>query len=97
MKKIILFSAVLSLFLLVSASITWAQIVTTQKGLTTAVFNLPQGKIKIYLPDDIRPGDQISGSIMAEPFGDKPKIILKNAAELNKVSVQIGTKRYSPA
>ena len=97
MRKINLFSAVLSLFLLVSASITWAQTITSQKGLTTTEFNLPQGKIKIYLPQDIRSGDQISGSIVAEPFGDKPKTILKNAAELNKVTVQIDTKRYSPA
>ena len=69
MRKPNLFSAVLSLFLLVTASITWAQTISSQKGLTTAEFNLPQGKIKVYLPHDISPGDMISGSIIAEPAG----------------------------
>ena len=73
MRKLYSFSAVLSLFLLVPASITRAQTISTQKGLTTAEFNLPRGKIKIYLPDDIRTGDIISGRIVTEPAGKSPK------------------------
>ena len=94
MRKTIIFSAVLSLFLLVPASITWAQKISSEKGLTTAVFEMPQGKIKIYLPDDIRPGDVISGALIIEPFGNNPTTISKNLIELNKTSVNINAKRY---
>jgi len=89
MKKNPLFSAVLSLFLLVPASITWAQTVTSQKGLTTAVFNLQQGKIMVYLPDDIRPGDRITGRVMAEPSGKNEKQIGENRAGLITCSLNL--------
>lgn len=82
MLKNPLLPAVLSLFLLVPASITWAQTVTSQKGLTTAVFTLQQGKIIVYLPDDIRPGDHISGRVVAEPFGKNEKQTEKNRSGL---------------
>lgn len=89
MRKPLLFSSVLSLFLLVPASITWAQTISTQKGLTTAVFNTPYGNLKIYLPDDIRPGDLISGTIVAEPSGKNMKQVQKNLSGLTKYSLNI--------
>ncbi|MBL0273480.1 MAG: hypothetical protein IPQ06_10510 [Chitinophagaceae bacterium] len=95
MRKIKIFSAVLSLFLLVPASIIWAQTISSQKGLTTAVFNLPQGNIKVYLPDDIRPGEQISGTVIAEPNGTNARQIEKNQAELVKYRVSIDGSKYS--
>ncbi len=94
MKKNKLLSAVLSLFLLVPASITWAQTVSSQKGLTTAVFKLQQGVIKIYLPDDIRPGDIISGRVIAEPVGKNAKQISNNLAELNSYSIHINNEKF---
>jgi len=97
MKKDLFLPAVLSLFLLVPASITWAQTITSQKGLTTAIFNLPQGMIKVYLPDDIRPGDRISGSLIAEPAGKNEKQALKNRAELNGYAVTICNTVFSAA
>lgn len=89
MRKLILFSAVLSLFLLVPASITWAQTVSSQKGLTTIVFNVTQGAVKVYLPDDIRPGDIISGTVSAEPAGKNAVQIGRNLAELRQYSLKI--------
>jgi len=38
-------------------------------GLRTAEFTLPQGKISVYLPEDIRAGDTITGTVVAEPSG----------------------------
>ena len=85
---------VLSLFLLVPASITWAQTISSQKGLTTAIFNTAAGNIKVYLPDDIRPGDNISGSIVAEPTGKNAKQIEKNFADLKKYSVSFNSEKF---
>ncbi|HRB40989.1 MAG TPA: hypothetical protein PKX86_09805, partial [Bacteroidia bacterium] len=65
MRKLLHFSALLSLFLLVPASIIWAQKISSEKGLTTATFNTPNGVIKVYLPDDIRQGDIISGTVVS--------------------------------
>lgn len=97
MKKNPVLSAVLSLFLLVPASITWAQTISSQKGLTTAVFNLQQGVITVYLPDDIRPGDHISGSMLVEPAGKNEKQIGMNRVELNAYSVRIYNQVFSAA
>lgn len=73
----------------------FAQTVSSQKGLTTAVFNLPAGIIKVYLPDDIRPGDMISGSVMAEPSGKSPKLSAKNLEELKKYTVEFNGQKIS--
>lgn len=94
MRKTIIFSAVLSLFLLVPASITRAQVISSQKGLTTAVFNLPQGNIKVYLPDDIRPGDIISGRILIEPAGNNAKQIEKNVTVLHSYSIGLNNEKF---
>jgi hypothetical protein len=69
---------VLSLFLLVIASKTRAQTISSQKGLTTAVFPTQYGDIKVFLPDDDRPGDVKSGTVVAEPIGN-------NAWQTNKI------------
>ncbi len=75
----------------------FAQTVSSQKGLTTAVFNLPAGIIKVYLPDDIRPGDMISGSVLAEPFGKNGKQTAKNLAELKKYAVEFNGQKIPVA
>ena len=87
MRKSNFFSTVLFLFLLVPASITRAQTITSQKGLTTAIFPTQHGNVKVYLPDDIRPGDIISGTVMLEPLGKNAKQIEKNLSELVKYTV----------
>lgn len=92
MKKNKLPVAVLSLFLLVPPLINFAQTVSSQKGLTTVVFNLQQGIIRVYLPDDIRPGENISGRIVAEPVGKNAKQRRSNLAELNHFSISIYNK-----
>ncbi len=51
--------AVFILLLLIHGLLTGAQTLTVQKGLSTVEFNHPSGKVKVYLPDDIRVGDII--------------------------------------
>lgn len=95
MRKLSFFSAVFSLFLLVPASIIWAQTISSQKGLTTAVFPTQYGSVKVLLPDDVRPGEMISGTVIAEPKGNNPRQIEKNLAELMKFSVSVDGNKYA--
>jgi hypothetical protein len=78
MRNSVILFVVLTLFLLQPASITWAQTISSQKGLTTAIFPTYMGKITIYLPDDIRPGEAVSGSIIIEPSGKSEKQKMEN-------------------
>ncbi|MFN8289470.1 MAG: hypothetical protein U0U70_04390 [Chitinophagaceae bacterium] len=90
MRKNCLFHAVLSLFLLVPASITWAQTTTSVKGLKIIDLNLPQGRIRLYLPEDTRPGDRISGSVQLEPAGTTEKQRQRSLDDLLKRELKIG-------
>lgn len=94
MRKLLHFSALLSLFLLVPASIIWAQKISSEKGLTTATFNTPIGVVKVYLPDDIRQGDIISGTVVSEPSGNNARQKEKNLAELKKYSINFNDEKF---
>jgi hypothetical protein len=87
--------SVFILFLLVPASITSAQTISSQKGLTTAVFPTQYGNVKVFVPDDVRPGDVISGTVIAEPKGNNVRQTEKNLAELVKFSVSIDGNKYA--
>ncbi|MBL0336405.1 MAG: hypothetical protein IPP73_14135 [Chitinophagaceae bacterium] len=50
-----------------------SQTISSQKGLTTILFQLPEGSVSVRLPQDIRPGDQISGQVKLEPAGNNEK------------------------
>jgi hypothetical protein len=80
------------LFLFISLN-DYSQNISTQKGLTTAVFNLQPGVIKIFLPEDIRPGETISGTIQVLPNGKNEKQMMKNLEALKKYSVDIDGQR----
>ena len=42
-------------------------------GLNTTIFATPRGKIRVNLPDDMAPGDTLSGTVIAEPQGKDDK------------------------
>lgn len=63
-------------------------------GARLWTFNLPPGSLKLYLPDDMRAGDTISGTVSAEPKGKDEKEKRKNASELNGLVVQFVTQRW---
>ncbi len=94
MRKKNFFSALFILFLLVSASITCAQKISSQKGLTTAIFSNTAGIIRIYLPENIQPGDMISGRIIPEPNGKNGKQVEKNLDALKGYTISFNNDKF---
>lgn len=43
--------------------------VISRGGANEVDFNRPQGRVRVWLPDDMAAGDTISGSVIAEPTG----------------------------
>ncbi|MEO7924494.1 MAG: hypothetical protein ABIR30_12510 [Chitinophagaceae bacterium] len=93
------FFSVLSLFLLVPASITWAQTVSVtgnvyEKNTIKNSFTTPHGIIKTILPDDMATGDIITGTVLYEPAGNSPKKKKANLEQLTKYvfSLENGTR-----
>lgn len=69
----------------------------TAGGLTTVTFLVDPGRIKVYLPDDMRAGDTISGTVIAEPNGKTKEEQTANQAELKKFGIRlIGTMDEKP-
>lgn len=95
MKRIFILAVLLS-GVLFFAPDTNAQTISSQKGLTTAVFYTPRGNISIYLPDDIRMGDVISGRVKTEALGKNAKQVSKNLSELLQHSLLIDGEQVKP-
>ncbi len=57
------------------------------------VFDLPQAKITVYLPDDIVAGDTISGTVLAEPKPGYVQDNSPNSETLTGVVVDLGDKQ----
>jgi hypothetical protein len=97
--------SVLSLFLLVPASITRAQTayltgtVSIEQDYRNIKFNTPQGNVKVLLPGDIRSSGQgsvtLSGTVIAEPTGKTEKEKSSNLKALQKMLLSIGGKNIS--
>lgn len=94
MRKSYLLYVFIAFFLLTILT-TRAQTISSQKGLTTAVFKTSSGNIKVYLPDDIRQGDVISGRVVAEPEGRNEKQIARNLAELTKYAIRLNGEKFT--
>jgi hypothetical protein len=97
MRKLLSLIVVVNLLLLLPASNTRAQTISSQKGLTTAVFPTQYGDVKVFLPVDVRSGDMISGTVVAEPKGNNARQIEKNLAELVKFNISIDGNKYAYA
>jgi hypothetical protein len=63
--------------------------VKTSGGLTVVTFTVRPGTIKVNLPDDIRAGDTISGTVIAEPNGTTKEERGANQTELNKFGIRL--------
>ncbi len=86
------FFTVLSLFLLVPASITWAQMVSVsgnvyEKNTVKNSFKTSQGIITTFLPDDMAADDVISGTVLYEPAGSNRKKKNDNLQQLVKYTL----------
>src|SRR5688500_5588560 len=93
---------VLLLLLLVISFSATAQVTKTitgtvshERGQKKLNFETPNGKVKIYLPDDMAAGDVITGTIVPEPAGKNQKEIQKNLSELRQLSLQLGNARLT--
>ncbi len=62
-------------------------------GLRTVEFATRHGAVRVNLPDDIRPGDMISGSVVVAPRGDTEKNRSKNAGILNGYVIELRDER----
>ncbi len=70
--------------------------VKTAGGLTTVTFHLDHGEITVNLPDDIRAGDTISGTVVEEPKGQTKEERAMNQTELNGLVIEIDGKPVEP-
>ena len=67
--------------------------VKTTGGLTVVTFAVDPGKITVKLPDDVRAGDTISGTVTTEPKGNTAEEKAKSQKELNGYVLDLeGTK-----
>jgi len=63
--------------------------VETANGLTVVTFALDPGTIIVNLPDDMRAGDTISGTVVAEPKGQTPEERARNMTVLSGYVVEV--------
>lgn len=71
--------------------------VATAGGLTVVTFIVKPGIVRVNLPDDMRAGDTISGTVSAEPNGNSKEEQTTNRTELKKLGIQlIGSQADKP-
>lgn len=61
----------------------------TSGGVRTATFETAAGRVTVYLPDDMRAGDTISGTVIAEPSGQGGTGNDKKTGELSGYVVEV--------
>jgi len=71
-------------------------VVSTGSGLTDVIFDLPQAKVTVHLPDDMAAGDTISGTVIAEPKAGYVQDNSPNAETLTGVVVDLGDGQKVP-
>lgn len=71
------------------------QIVQTKTagGLYVTTFDTAKGRIIVNLPDDMRAGDTISGTVVAEPKGSTDQERSRNTAELSGYVVELSSPK----
>ncbi len=64
-------------------------------GATSLSFDVPEGRISVFLPTDMAVGDRISGRVLAEPAGDNEIVRAENRARLSGYVVDVGGNETS--
>ncbi len=72
-------------------------VIITPDETRVGTFNVPAGKITVTLPDDMRAGDTITGTVMAEPTGKTESERAANSNELKKYVIAIDMPFRVPA
>ena len=70
---------------------------TSRDGLRTVTFDALQGRVIVNLPDDMRAGDTISGTVIAEPKGQTPEERTKHEAEMQTAVVAVFAAGSTPS
>jgi hypothetical protein len=65
----------------------------TVPGVHVAMFDIPSGKIYVNLPDDLAPGDTVSGTVNPVPAGPSERDRARQLKELNGYLVELGGQR----
>ncbi|MFV0590257.1 MAG: hypothetical protein ACK5M7_02635 [Draconibacterium sp.] len=89
MKPLLLTLAMLVISQVIIAQTNHNSGTNTENGLTSIVFETPEGEVTTYLPANLHSGDIISGTVIAEPKGSKAKQISKNHKVLNGYVIEI--------
>lgn len=55
--------------------------------MLTAAFSVYYGAVRLYLPEDLRSGDAISGTVVAIPVGSSTEQQVKNLAALRSLVI----------
>lgn len=58
-------------------------------GLRVSAFHSLNGRVTLNLPEDMRPGETISGTVLAEPAGQNDEERAKNRRELQGMVIEI--------
>ncbi len=95
MKRLLLANAVQALLFQGFTLHGFGQQVTTQKGLTTVEFRTANGIVKVYLPNDVREGETISGTVQLFPNGTGTNKAAKSLDQLLQTQISVG-KYASP-
>jgi hypothetical protein len=66
--------------------------VVTANGLHRIAFDTLQGQVIISLPDDVRAGDTISGTVVTKPKGNTDDERNANAPKLSELKLNLGSK-----
>ena len=69
--------------------------VVAANGLYTLKFDTPSGQLKVNLPDDMRAGDTISGTVVPEPNGSTDEERKTNRGMLEGYVVEISGQKFS--
>jgi len=64
--------------------------VETAQGLRRIIFDTAPGRVTVNLPDDMRVGDRISGTVVEEPKGGSPDEREKNKSTLDAMVIDVG-------
>ncbi len=67
--------------------------VKTAQGLHRVTFDTMQGRAVVNLPDDMRAGDTISGTVLAEPKGQTPEERARNMSAMGDQKIKIATAK----
>lgn len=82
--------AIFSLPVTAQSSAAPARLVT-ESGLHQATFETPQGRVRVYLPDDVAAGSTISGTVAVEPAPSRDEgQARRNLDELRGYAVEVG-------